>query len=326
MKNTNYCIIDHIGALESNEVMKACYKLAFEISEKKATYTMKGFCQKISRNPNTKVSDKQKNFVRFNKHPEEVILICDEFNTNAHWIADVWAEKTDKLTVIEGSTMEVYTMQDIHPEWFAEHYITENSIYRRCANIWANALGWSFSAPLYRDNKINATENYIRNKQACQNVPETHQSKLSKIATRPESFLNSKAVASEEECKQFFNHYRFLQQNDMLADSLEPGYELCPHCHRPIFESAEDCDWCDFHRDNPMNFTPYFDDSYRDEDWDQFPLLSFIQEVIMKVLQRNNHLKLVLDRGTYKIMDDKNKILFETTSIDLVYELFQKGA
>ena len=46
----------------------------------------------------------------------------------------------------------------------------------------------------------------------------------------------------------------------------------------------------------------------------------------MKVLQRNNHLKLVLDRGTYKIIDNKNKVLFETTSIDLVYDLFQKGA
>ena len=316
MKNTNYCIIDHIGALESNEVMKACYKLAFEISEKKATYTMKGFCQKISRNPNTKVSDKQKNFVRFNKHPEEVVLICNDFNTSAQWIADIWAEKTDKLTVIEASTMEVLTLEDIHPEWFAEHYLTENSIYRRCANIWANALGWSFSAPLYRDNNIDA-ENYHRVKSNCKtesviahknmlkkeaemketfikNCPTswtnaqkehawnirlgeirqklwettTKRNTTSKIASNPKSFLNTKAVASEEECKQFFNHYRFLQQNDMLADSLEPGYELCPHCHRPIFESAEDCDWCDFHRDNPMNFTPYFDDSYRDEDWD----------------------------------------------------------
>lgn len=322
MKNTNYCIIDHIGSLESNEVMKACYKLAFEISEKKATYTMKGFCQKISRNPNTKVSDKQKNFVRFNKHPEEVVLICNDFNTSAQWIADIWAEKTNKLTVIEASTMEILTLEDIHPEWFAEHYLTENSIYRRCANIWANALGWSFSAPLYRDNKINATENFIRNNAAASKVKDKDD--LSKIATRPESYLRTKAVASEEECKQFFNHYRFLQQNDMLADSLEPGYELCPHCHRPIFESAEDCDWCDFHRDNSMNFTPYFDDSYRDEDWDQLPLLSFIQEANMKVLQSYQNLRLVLDNGKYKIMSSK-KVLFETTSIDLAYELFQKG-
>ena len=365
MKNTNYCIIDHIGALESNEVMKACYKLAFEISEKKATYTMKGFCQKISRNPNTKVSDKQKNFVRFNKHPEEVVLICNDFNTSAQWIADVWAEKTDKLTVIEASTMEILTLEDIHPEWFALN--DTNSIYRRCANIWANALGWTFSAPLYRDNKQNSSENYTRNNtmvRTCAphynettllnaerlpkeyfkhadgsigyrikptdgkfhyvNTEKEDLSKFSKVATRPESYLRTKAVASEEECKQFFNHYRFLQQNDMLADSLEPGYELCPHCHRPIFESAEDCDWCDFHRDAPMNFTPYFDDSYRDEDWDQLPLLSFSQEVIMKVLQSYQNLRLVLDNGKYKIMSSK-KVLFETTSIDLAYELFQKG-
>lgn len=265
-KHTNYCIIDHIGALESDKVMKACYKLAYSITEKKETYTMKSFCQKISRNPNTKVSDKQKNFVRFNKHPEEVILICNEFNTNAHWIADIWAEKVEKLTVIEAVTMEVYTMQDIHPAWFSTRYVNENSIYRRCANVWANALGWSFSAPLYKDNKINATENYIRNRQLVKDVEDT--SHLSKIATRPDSYLNSKAIASEEECKAFFEHYKYLQVTGLLAESLEAGYQLCPTCGRPIRESSEDCEWCTYHRDLELNFTPYYDDSYKEEDWD----------------------------------------------------------
>lgn len=274
MKNTNYCIIDHVGSIDSKEAMENCYALAEEIKEhgKDKTYKMKAFCKKIYHLQNDP-SKGQKFKVRFDKHPEEVIFICNDFNTNAQWVADIWAEKVDSLKIIEAinydNPSETYlTLEDIHPEWFTERYMFENSIYRRCANIWANALGWTFTAPLYRDNKINATENYVRNKQACQNVPETHQSKLSKIATRPESFLNSKAVASEDECKQFFTHYKWLQQNDMLADSLEPGYELCPHCHRPIFESAEDCDWCDFHREAPMNFTPYFDDSYNDEDWD----------------------------------------------------------
>lgn len=308
MKNTNYCIIDHIGSLESNDIMKACYKLAYNISDKEATYTMKGFCQKISRNPNTKVSDKQKNFVRFNKHPEEVVLICNDFNTNAQWIADIWAEKVDKLTVIEASTMEVYTLEDLHPEWF--HLQATNSIYRRCANIWSKALGWSFSAPLYREARENNTESYVRNNKAVEDyarnyieysmnnaefIPKEYfkrkdgfstyklkpedgifhysssekpdLSKFSKVATRPESFLNSKAVASEDECKQFFTHYKWLQQNDLLADSLEPGYELCPHCHRPIFETAEDCDWCEYHREAPLNYTTFYEDSY-EEDWD----------------------------------------------------------
>ena len=272
---------------------------------------MKGFCQKISRNPNTKVSDKQKNFVRFNKHPEEVVLICNDFNTNAQWIADIWAEKVDKLTVIEASTMETYSLEDIHPEWFAEHYLTENSIYRRCANIWANALGWSFSAPLYRESKENNTENYTKNKALLERVtvqfdeysllntekmpkeyfkrkdgsttfrykPEdgvfhynravkNDTSKASKISTRPESFLNSRAIASEEECKAFFEHYKWLQQNHMLADSLEPGYEFCPGCGRPIFETAEDCDWCEYHREAPLNYTTFYEDSYDNEDWD----------------------------------------------------------
>lgn len=294
-KNTNYAIIDHVGSLESTDIMKACYNLAYALSEKEKTYTMKRFCQLISRNPETRVSDKQKNFVRFNKHPEEVILICNELNTSAQWIADVWAEKTDKLTVIEGSTGDVYTMEDLHPEWFAERYILQDSIYRRCANIWGKALGWSFSAPLYSTPRSESIENYHRGKaniaaliQAESHInkynnkkhvreelqknfrehPERFQrNTTSKIASRPESYLKSKAVATEEECRQFFTHYKWLQQHHMLAESLEAGYTLCPHCGRPIYESAEDCDWCTYHREAPMNFTPYFDDSFNEEDW-----------------------------------------------------------
>ena len=267
-KNTNYCIIDHIGALESDVIMKACYQLAYALSSKKDTYTMKKFCQKISKNPNTRVSDKQKNFVRFNKHPEEVILICNDFNTSAQWIADIWAEKTEKLTVIEGSTMEVYTLEDIHPEWFSTRYVREDTIYRRCANIWSRALGWTFSAPIYKDYQINSSEPYVRNMVITRQVPESALAKLSKVSTRPESYLNSKAVASEEELKAFFTHYRWLQQHDLLEAELEPGYQLCPHCGRPIFETAEDCDWCDFHREAPLNYSTYYDDSYKEEDWD----------------------------------------------------------
>lgn len=45
----------------------------------------------------------------------------------------------------------------------------------------------------------------------------------------------------------------------------------------------------------------------------------------MKILQTNQNLHLVLDKGKYKIITDKT-VIFETTSIDLAYELFQKGA
>ena len=45
----------------------------------------------------------------------------------------------------------------------------------------------------------------------------------------------------------------------------------------------------------------------------------------MKVLQSNAKTHLVLDKGKYKIITGKT-VVFETTSIDLAYELFQKGA
>lgn len=45
----------------------------------------------------------------------------------------------------------------------------------------------------------------------------------------------------------------------------------------------------------------------------------------MKILQTNQNLHLILDKGKYKIITGKT-VIFETTSIDLAYELFQKGA
>lgn len=269
MKNTNYAIIDHVGSLESSEIMKVVYKMAYDISDKKETYTMKNFCKLISKNPNTRVSDKQKNFVRFNKHPQEVILICSVFNTTAQWTAETWAERTEKLTVIEAETMDVFDLRELHPEWFATKYAAEDSIYRRCANIWSRALGWSFSAPLYRDYKINATECYIRNTTVLKDKhSKIRIEDLSKVSTRPDSYLKAQTIAPEEECKAFFEYYKYLQTNNLLADSLEAGYELCPDCGRPIYESAEDCDWCTYHREAPLNYTTYYDDSYIDEDWD----------------------------------------------------------
>lgn len=270
-KITDYCIIDHMGALESEEVMKEAYRLAYAITEfPKMTYTMKKLIQVGVPYQVKEISNKQRNMIRFNKHPKQVIVICSSLNTTTQWYIDIWAEKVDSLTVIlceEDHNPEIITMQALHPEWFVSHETTD-SVYRRCANIWANALGWAFSAPLYRDTVGGMNENFhVRpdfkeNKDSA--VIAGH---FSKISSKPSTFIKTTAVASEEECIKFFEYYRYLQQTGLLAECLEPGYEICPQCGRPIRDTAEDCNYCTMHRTVEVSeFTRYFDDTFEDED------------------------------------------------------------
>ena len=343
-KNRDYCIIDHIGSLESDVVMKKAYSIAYSLTQHpKTTYTMKKFCQMLSRNPETKVSDKQKNFVRFNKHPEQVILICsvsngiwnehtkefelddpnadyDRISGKIKWIAEKWAERSDSVTIIacNDTTVEVRSMNEEHPEWFSCKDPVD-SIYRRCANIWSRALGWQFSAPLYRDKaseidvmkykryaihkeedinvalakacpmlkdlvwysfedlaeKVNKA--YIEHKEwfdedalrAYNRVyadrfniahaePDDHRTKTNHS---PASYLNSKALASEDECREFFNYYKYLKLAGILEESLEPDYMICPECGRPMRRTAEDCDWCNYHQD-AVKVDTFWEDSF----------------------------------------------------------------
>lgn len=270
-KITDYCIIDHMGALESEEVMKQAYALAYSLTEfPKMTYTMKKLIQAGVPYSVENISNKQRNMIRFNKHPKQAIVICSDLNTTVNWYIDIWAEKVDSLTVIlceAGHNPEIITLQELHPEWYVAHE-AKDSIYRRCANIWANALGWSFSAPLYRDTVGGMNENFhVR--------PDFKQYKddagiaghFSKISSKPSTFIKTTAVASEEECKAFFEHYKYLKQHNLLEKCLEPGYELCPKCGRPIRDTAEDCNYCTMHREVEINeFETYFDDTYEEDE------------------------------------------------------------
>lgn len=271
-KVTDYCIIDHMGALESEAVMKEAYRLAYAITQfPKMTYTMKKLIQAGVPYAVDTVSNKQKNMIRFNKHPKQAIVICSDLNTTTQWYIDVWAEKVDSLTVIlceSGHKPELIDLKDLHPEWYVAHEATD-SVYRRCANIWANALGWSFSAPLYRDAVGGMNENFhVRpdfkeNKDSA--VIAGH---FSKISSKPSTFIKTTAVASEEECIQFFNYYRYLQQSGLLAECLEPGYEICPQCGRPIRDTAEDCNYCTMHREvDHEEFATYHDDTYEEDEF-----------------------------------------------------------
>lgn len=269
-KNRAYTIIDQFGSLDSTETLSKAYAIAKSISihPKEHTYTLKGFCKMLSNNPNTQVSDKQKNMVRFNFNPSQVIVIVSALTPQVQWRIDQWVEKADHITVIEVEDInhiEIHTLKDMHPEYFAATESTDSKA-RRCANIWSNALGWQFSAPLYRDNSREMDEMYLKRNDRNNYDDTAH---LTKIASRPASYINSKiAVAPERECQEFFVYYAYLQQNKLLAEFLEPGYELCPHCHRPVRTGQSNtmhCSYCEFEAED-YELNPYFEDSYRDEE------------------------------------------------------------
>ena len=280
-KNRAYTIIDHFGSLDSDNCTFAAYSRAYKLSahDKANTFTIKKFCEMLSKNPNTKVSDKQKNFVRANFNPSQVIIIVNQITPQVQWRIDNWAEKADEIIVLEvyedtkGKLhIEQHTFADIHPEWAVTTTSTDSK-FRRCANIWGNALGWTFSAPLYRDNSREMDEMYLKRNDRSKFDDTAH---LTKIASRPASYINSKiAVAPESECQEFFNYYAYLYKtaadpdNDLtMKDFLEPGYEICPDCGKPIRVGASNkkqCSYCTFEAED-IEIARYFEaDDYDEE-------------------------------------------------------------
>lgn len=389
-KITDYCIIDHIGALESEEVMKKAYALAYELSQcpRNKTYKFKQILQMGAPYTIQEVSQKQKTMIRMGKNPKQVVVIVSGdkyyyeayqccptsymaeghykgYDSNTKWILDKWAEKAECVKVIlceEGCNLQIIDYIAENCPWKTTFEAT-NSVYRRCANIWGNALGWSFSAPLYRDyvggvnegfqtrSKCDFNENLrasLKNKgvseediqealskeqERCRakadksnktsysyliingkrnneraykdDAKDPMQNHMSKISSKPSKFIKSIAVASEEECIKFFEYYKYLKMTNLIEASLEPGYQLCPHCGRPIaidvaqlnlketpdemFESTKTfklrdqdrtCNHCDLVIPAELFFetSTYYDDTYDDEE-DDYLDESFITKI-----------------------------------------------
>lgn len=254
MAITNYAIIDHAGQVSAiSEIYKKAYSMAIGFDK---VYTLKKVCQMSS--PYAKeITDKMKFYNRYTKHPKKVFLICSFVDSKAEFIADIWRDR------------------DIEVEFVTEEpeptlYLETISRARRCAMIWSSALGWTFSAPVMRDV---AFENIDMYTSRDIDEDERNLSYGAKRFTKPESFQNAfREIASEEECIAFFQHYRWLYENNLLAESLEPDWELCPVCGRPHYISSEKCPWCDtefesieceaFYEDNDGYDTPIYQSLY----------------------------------------------------------------
>lgn len=284
MAITNYALIDHVGSVED---MKKVYDLAYDLAAEagfykkdKSVWTMKATCltfpnaQKTMADP--KSYKKLKNVVRFNKHPKHVYLICDTIdNSDVKTALWIWEQNFTPVTVISEYDGVIEDTREYD-------FNLEISMYRRCALIWSRALGWEFSAPLIHNNSINTPDSWLRRHDRAEML-ERDPKHVTKISSKPDTFLDTfHTVASEEECKAFFEQYLFYkgfdrqadgsikfneERGDQIAYFLEPDWTLCPTCGKPVrLGTAESiiCDYCDTELHSEV-FDTYYDDSYKED-------------------------------------------------------------
>jgi hypothetical protein len=266
-----YTIIDHVGSIADETMLSAAYAKAYALNPKgQECFSLKKFCHMMPNDyEQPKALWQKKLEVRYWKHPSNLIFICSDLNWKALATLETWDVDPENIKIIlVQEDIEVLTMRDVKPEWYAQKEATD-SIYRRCANIWGQALGWEFSAPLYRDkgSEINVMQ-YKRNDRniLIENGNGDH---ITKTSHTPEAYMRSKMVASEEECQEFFRYYKYLKTNNILEEFLESDWEICPECGRPIRLSQEECTYCTFRPNRQtVELSRYWEDSNADEDWD----------------------------------------------------------
>ena len=309
-KLTNYAIIDHIGSLDSKATVQKAYSIAYSlVPEGREAYTLKKVCFTV--NPNVKELKKMKNAMRMQKNPEQVVLITANMYS-ARWALRQWMERVNDITVINfenPESYEVLTLKDIDPTLTKQWEVHPETLRKRlCADIWADALGYTFSAPIFpgeldisvdmhtrrpnldpsidkdTDWKVGTRNRYFDDKKQIwkedivyevDNRPEwkSHRTGIAKPTTRPEKFRRYKVIATDAEIDEFYQFYKFLWANKCLEEFLVEDYSICPHCGRPVYNKTEDdrCTYCD--TQNPNNIGEiirYFDTEELDEDEDGY--------------------------------------------------------
>lgn len=275
MAITNYIIIDHVGQIASSEIESAYNKVYTKIAEYNKeqkttvdnyevpkTFTMKKVCEMYS--PFAReITPKMRAFHRYNRTPKKVYILCDEYTAQTKAVEKIWSDRNIMTEIVAMHQKTLIVRSD------------EASKARRCASIWANALGWSFSAPLFRDEEnIRSAENYaLGNIMHRREIIESDISAKVTLITTDELKYQSaySEVASEDECEAFFEHYKWLYRNHMLAESLEPDYTLCPNCGRPIRLGASEiatCSSCDTEVESYMSDSYY--ESYSNDSDDDY--------------------------------------------------------
>ena len=207
-----------------------------------------------------RVTEKEKAFFRSTHFPSSVIIVTDILEkSNLKSIVNQWYDSQGAEVYIiafrEHSEIQVYTALDILDSYQLK--ATDNE-KRKIANKWSKALGWQFSAPVYRDTWDLTTLSYGGKRWINRYRTDEDTDILTKYTHNPETFRQSKNVASDEEIKDFCLFFDELVKNNLLQQALEPDYYICPHCGNPIkwttIQRLENqnttCDYCDYELSN----------------------------------------------------------------------------
>lgn len=257
----NYAIIDHVGALTSNEnkrIYQKVYTQANADGFNKKAFTLKKVCMADS--PYAReVTSAMKYRVRYQKNPSKVYLICDTLDAKAESVLNIWESRNIPVEVFE-----VNGFIETHQLDFGD----EPSRKRKLAETWAPAIGWQFSAPVTRiQREINA-ENFCKRPDHDRLVAsnETH---FTKPFTSAEQFLEmNRCIATDKEIDEFYTHLRYLWNTKidghrLIEDMLEPDYIICKSCNRPmrIHIGECECPHCQSRFSEDVVLTTYYEDS-----------------------------------------------------------------
>lgn len=281
---TNYAIIDHVGSIDESDlnVYKKIYiKAKHEGFEKnKSLFTMKKVC--LADSPYaSKVTDKMKYRVRYQKNPQKVYFICPEVTFKVECEIKKWHDRGIPVRVFEVLGNAEYEYKDFYD---THQFDTDGkaSINRRIAEIWAPALGYSFSAPITRIQRDNNIENFTKRSDhdALVEAGETH---YTKPYTSSETFLEmNRCIAPDAEIKEFRQYLDNLLlltncridtkvgasfgsvsgNTSTLQEFLDIDYTICEHCNRPmkVKFGLGHCTHCSSEVDDRDWIVPYVED------------------------------------------------------------------
>ena len=205
-------------------------------------------------------------------------LVCERYDSNVDFVLNIWEDRNISVKVIEANPIQAVYNIDVDGKI---------SLKRRILDIWASAIGWEFSAPLYRIQQVNNLENFSKRSDHDFMVKsgETH---FTKPYTDPEMFITmTRAIASDKEVTEAWQQLGFYAQlagghiciapgpefgafvgnPEKMQEWLMPDYILCKECRRPIKLHLGDneCRHCEALLEEDVVLNTYYEDSFDDE-------------------------------------------------------------
>ena len=254
-----YALIDHVGSITSSENKKIYKKVYRQAKADDLTaYTIRKAC--LMDSPYAReVTSAMKYRIRYQKNPTKVYLICDTLDSTVESVLNIWESRN-----ISVELFEVNGFIETHKIDLGE----EPDRKRKIAETWAPAIGWQFSAPVTRISREIVPENFSKrpDHDALIASGETH---FTKPFTNAETFLEmNRCIATDREIDEFYTHLRYLWDNKLIEDFLEPDYILCKECHRPmrIHIGECECPHCQSRFAEDIILDVYYEDSFDDSE------------------------------------------------------------